>query len=142
MPAQLLLTIVSFNLMVMLLLVCMIAIYRKPASWPTALCLFLGYLVGFVDLQVSEVQFPVLLLLAFGFFIGFSSRNRALLHGVLLAGWVPLGALVKYLAMPGALKFGPEVFGSLLAFVPAFVGIGIGVVMQRRDNDVEQLAGE
>src|SRR4051812_31118364 len=117
MSPHLLLTVIGFNAVFLLLPACVITIYRRPDYWQTTLAVFLGYLVGFVNLATDEVQFPVLLLLAFGFFVGFASKQRAVVHAILLAIWVPIGQGVHMAIDHESVKFVPEFLGSFIAFI-------------------------
>ena len=77
MSQQLWFTVIAFHTIVLFLPFSMMILYRRPKSWNSIFALFLGLVVAFIDLQTDEVQFPSLLLLAFGFFLGFAQPKRA-----------------------------------------------------------------
>src|SRR5512140_3503620 len=131
MSDKLILTIVSFNTMALLLPVCMFVLYKKPKYWHTTLTLFLGFLVGFIDLESDEVILPVLLLLAFGFFIGFSNREYAWAYALMIAVWVPVGAFIHLWLQPEPARGLQEGFGACISFLPAFLGVYSGVFVHR-----------
>ena len=140
MPESTLTTVITFNSLALLLPILMIVLYRKPDFLQTALSIFAGFLIGMINLRSNEVQFPVLLLLSFGFFVGFSRREHAWMRALLLAMWVPLGQCVEYVLHLDTIKFGPEVIGSLMAFVPAFIGVYSGVLLGSKNRLAQQTA--
>lgn len=70
-------TVIWFNSLVLYLPLSMIIVYKRPALWQLLLSIFLGIIVGILDTKTDEVQFPALLLLVFGFFMGFVQPVRA-----------------------------------------------------------------
>lgn len=134
MPFKTLLTMLSFGTMAALLPVCIVVLYKRPAQWHTVLTIYLGFLVGFIDLNCDEVSLPVLLLLAFGFFLGFARQDKAWLHAILLAVWVPISSVIHLCLQPGEARWLQEGLGSCIAFIPAFIGIYIGVAVGRSTN--------
>ena len=87
----------------------------------------LGIAVGFLDLQFSEVQSSVLVLLVFTFVMGAVSPRFAWLWALLIGGGVfgahafARAANIPILAPPNHLV------ETLIALVPAFVGAYSGV---------------
>lgn len=81
----------------------------------------LGCIVGYLDLQFSEVQSSVLVILVFTFVMGAISPRFAWLWALLIGGGV-FGAS----ALTGR---GPShhLYETLLALVPAFLGAYLGV---------------
>ena len=77
MNAQVLFTMVWFHTLVLFLPLSMFLLYRWPSLWHHLLAIFLGIITGLIDLRSDEVQFPALLLIIFGFFLGFSQPTRA-----------------------------------------------------------------
>ncbi len=87
---SILVTIVGFHTLVLYLPVAALILYIRPKAWHYLLTLFLGLLIAFIDLQTDEVQLPALLLLTFGFFLGFAESARPWRWAAILGVWVPL----------------------------------------------------
>ncbi len=130
MPARILFTVVTFNSLVLFLPIAMLVLWRKPQLWLHLLTFFLGVITGFIGYGTDDPQFPVLLLLVFGFFAGFAQPKRAWLWALLLAVWVPLFELaaVAVGASKGQLSSALE---SFIVFLPAFLGAYGGVLVNR-----------
>jgi len=126
MPAKLLFTVVGFNMLFVIFLAGVVITYFRPNRFGTMASLFLGWLAGFVDLNSTEPQFVVLLLLAFGFFIGFVTPQKVWKHALLLGAFVPLGQFMWIIATDHWGTIVPEGFGALIAFLPAFGGSYLG----------------
>jgi len=123
-------TIVSFNLLVLFLPVAILLLWRNPRHWVRLLTIFLGMIVGLLDLHSSEVQMTALLLLVFGFFTGFAEPSKAWLSAILLAMWIPIITVAALFA--GAIHGQPfGVPATMFAFFPALVGAYLGVLVQR-----------
>ena len=124
---------IGFNTLLGAMVLAIILSYVRPALFPWCMAGFLGLLVGYINLLTDATQFPVMLLLAFGFFMGYQTRKRVWLVPVLLAFWVPGGELLQLLFGtlhgPGTMPFGP-----LLAFVPAAIGTAVGGFLRYRTN--------
>lgn len=130
-------TVIAFNTLVLALPIAAIVLWRKPELWLHLWTLFVGVLVGLMDVKATEVQLTVLLLLAFGFFAGFNQPRRAWRWALLLGVWVPIFA---FIAMGvGLTQFRVEQqFGSLIALIPAFLGTYAGVVVKRFSSSAQQ----
>lgn len=123
-------TVVGFYLLVLLLPISVILLYRKPNLWHHLFALFLGMLVGYLDLHSDDPQFAVLLLLVFGFFLGYSQTTSAWRWALLLGVWVPLFGILKILYDGTTDRLVSDGFFSILALVPAFIGVYGGVFMK------------
>ena len=130
MNGQLLWTVLRFHALAALLPVSMIVLYRRPGIWAYAFATFLGIVTAMIDSATEEVQLPVLLLLVFGFFLGFQAQRRAWLTALLLALWIPAFNLVRIVMDHQPDKLAGEGFGSLIALVPAFVGTFAGAILR------------
>jgi len=130
MSIQTIFIVIAFNTLVLALPIAAIILWRKPELWLHLWTLFVGVLVGLMDVRANEVQMTVLLLLAFGFFAGFNQPRRAWRWALLLGVWVPIFA---FIAMGiGLTQFrAQQQFGSFIALVPAFLGTYAGVVVKR-----------
>ncbi len=106
------------------------------AGWlvPCLLSLALGLLIGWVDSHVEPVQLTVLLLLACGFGLGvWLARARVLwLCALLLGAGVFLFHLGEtWLGVEPRYPSEPNIFASLVALAPAFVGVFVGVMARK-----------
>ena len=126
MPAKLLFTIVGFNLLVVIFLVGVVVVYFRPNQFGMMAALFLGWLTGFINLSTSEAQFPVLLLLAFGFFLGFTTPKNVWKQAIVLGLFVPLSQFIWIEVMHQNELFFSDGVGSLISFLPAFGGVYLG----------------
>jgi hypothetical protein len=128
MSDTLLFTVIPFHLLVVLVPISAFVLYKFPQAFHYLLALFLGVLVGYINLHTDEEIFPVLLLIAFGLFLGFTQAKKSWLYVVLLAMWVPLGEFVSLLARH---KHTIDFISSMVAFLPASVGVYAGVFLRR-----------
>lgn len=133
-------TVIAFNALVLALPIGAITLWRKPELWLHLWTLFIGVVVGLMDVKATEVQLTVLLLLAFGFFAGFNQPRRAWRWAMLLSVWVPIFGFVALGV--GLTQFrAQEQFGSFIALVPAFLGTYAGVIVRQlarktQDTDI------
>lgn len=130
MDPKLLFTVTGFHLLVALVPLAMLLIYARPALYRWTLAVYLGVLTGFINLQSDEVQFPALLLIAFGFFLGYQERERIWLVPLLLAIWVPLGQCLRLWADPASGSVMSDGLMSFLAFLPAIAGTAGGYILR------------
>ena len=63
MSAQTLFTVIVFNSLVLFIPVAMLLLYMRPQLWHYLFALFLGLVIGWMDMHSVEVQPTVLLLL-------------------------------------------------------------------------------
>jgi len=126
MPVKLLFTIIGFNSLFLIFLAAIVIVYLRPQRWDGMLALFLGWLTGFINIESSEVQFPLLLLLSFGFFVGYARSKSAWRNAFILALFVPLSQFAWIIATHKYEAVISEGVGSLMAFVPAFAGAYVG----------------
>lgn len=130
MSTQNLFTFFAFNALLLSLPIAALALWLKPQWWLNVLTLFIGVLVGLMDLRATEVQMTAFLLIAFGFFAGFAQPRRAWRWALLLGAWVPLfGALAAAARLTNAR--GVDVIASLAAIMFALVGVYAGVIVKR-----------
>ncbi len=130
MNAHLVCTVIGFHLLVVLFPVTIFVLWKWPATWHIMLALFLGVLIGYLNLHSDEIQFPALLLLVLGFFIGFSHPHDAWVFALLLAMWIPIGQFLSTYFYDRTDRFVQEGILSLIAFVPAFAGTYAGVAVR------------
>ena len=126
MPAKLLFTIIGFNSLVVIFLAGVVVVYFRPNLFGMMASLFLGWLTGFINLSTSEPQFPVLLLLAFGFFLGFTTPKSVWKQAIVLGLFVPLSQFIWIEVTNQNELFFSDGVGSLISFLPAFGGVYLG----------------
>lgn len=132
MPSQTLFTMVVFYSLVLFVPVAMVLLYVRPQLWNFLFALFLGLVIGWIDMRATEVQPTVLMLLVFGLFLGFAQPAHAWRWALLLAVWVPLGGLAAQLAgLRAGAPAEPGVLASFIAFIPALVGSYGGALANR-----------
>lgn len=117
---------IGFNFLALIFLAGIIVVYFWPGRFGMMASLFLGWLTGFINLGTSEVQFTVLLLLAFGFFLGFTTPKDVWKHALLLGVFVPLSQFIWIAATLQKELVISDGIGSLIAFLPAFGGVYLG----------------
>lgn len=108
------------------------------------LALAAGIFVGYVDIHSSEVFIPVLLILGFAFIFGYLLPGIAWRLALLIGIGVPLVGLAAYY-LGYETKYVEElkrlqenyvynikdVLTSVLAFIPAFIGVYAGVILKK-----------
>ena len=124
MPTKLLLTVAGFHVLVVCVPIAVLLSLLTPRLHKAMFALFLGLLVGFLNLQGDDVQFPVLLLLAFAFFLAYQEPKLPWHLALILGAWVPAGELIRS-ALTSA-EHPQGLLGSFVAFVPAFIGTVVG----------------
>ena len=129
MPNQVLFNMIVFNSLVLFLPMAAILLWLKADLWLPLLTMFLGVIIGMIDLTATEVQLPALMLLTIGFFAGYAKPKYAWVWALLLGIWVPLA---EFTALAIGLKIGyrPDILASSIALVPAFVGAYGGAFVQ------------
>jgi hypothetical protein len=126
MPAKLLFTIIGFDFLVVIFLAGVVVVYFRPNHFGIMMSLFLGWLTGFINLGASEPQFPALLLLAFGFFLGFTTPKSVWKHALVLGVFVPLSQFIWIVVTNQKELLLSDGVGSFVAFLPAFGGAYLG----------------
>ncbi len=121
-------TTAGFYILVLYFPLALMLVYARPYLWHYTLAVFLGMLVGYIDANSSEVHLPVLLLLTFGFFFAVAKPRKPLLLILVLAVWAPAVEWIKIMSGMND-KILADGVGSLLAFVPAALGVYGGVLM-------------
>ncbi len=126
MAAKLLITIIGFNVLAVIFLAGIVVVYFRPNQFGTMTSLFLGWLTGFINIGASEPQLPVLLLLAFGFFLGFTMPKNVWKHAIMLGAFIPLSQFIWIVMTHQSELVISDGVGSLIAFLPAFGGAYLG----------------
>jgi hypothetical protein len=126
MPIKLLFTVVGFNGLALVFLAGVVVVYFRPAQFGLMTSLFLGWLTAFVNLNSSEVQFPVLLLLSFGFIVGFVVRINVWKYALILGMFVPFSQFIWLAASHQTDLLLPDGVGSFIALIPSFGGVYLG----------------
>lgn len=140
MNPHILFTITWFHLLVLFLPLSVFLLYWKPHLWHNLLAIFLGSVTGVMNMSGDEIQLPVLLLLVFGFFLGFSEPKRAWRWALMLFMFVPLFECAKLLVNHSFGSIVQEGFGSFAAIIPAFVGTYTGAFI--RDAVIRKQSSE
>ena len=123
-------TFIAFSALMLALPIAAIVLWLKPQWWLNLLTLFIGVLVGLMDLQATQVQMTAFLMIAFGFFAGFVQPRRAWRWALMLGAWVPLfGAVAAAARLTNAR--GVDLVASFAAIAFALVGVYAGVVVKR-----------
>jgi len=128
-------TVISFYALVVLFFVSVILLYRSPARWHILLTIFLGFITAFIDAHSSEVSFSLLLLLSFGFFLGFMKPTRPFRTALLFSIWLPVTALIHIGIIGTYTVFFNEGVGSLLAIIPALGGSYLGSFIRKNSEN-------
>lgn len=131
MSHALMITVTGFHILVVALPAVILVAYLRPALLGWCMAFYLGLLTGFINLESNEVQFPVMLLLAFGFFMGFQIREHVVWLPVVLAVWVPAGQFIRLALDPASGSILGDGLASLAAFVPAAFGTAMGWGVRR-----------
>ncbi|MGB8648920.1 MAG: hypothetical protein WCF84_27030 [Anaerolineae bacterium] len=121
---------ITFNSLLLFVVVEAVILWRKPSWWLPLFTLFLGIVVGWFDAKSSEVSFSVLLLLTLGLFAGFQQPKRAWLWALFLGAGVPAFAFLTF-TLKVATPTPVELATSFLSLVFAFIGAYAGVVLRR-----------
>lgn len=113
---------VGFPFLAAVLLAMAVALCFKPRLWLPSLALFLGLLIGYVDLLSSAAQLPALMLLAAAFFVGFARPRHPWRWALLLGIWIPAGGVIQLALKTVGTPSPIHPAFSLLALIPALVG--------------------
>jgi len=128
-------SMVSFYFLVSFFFASVVFVYVSPNRWHILLTIFLGLVTAFIEVQSYEVSFSVLLLLAFGFFLGFTKPATPFRTASLFAIWLPLMTFF-HLAMTGSKSsFVSAGVGSFVAFIPAVGGSYLGALIRKHSAD-------
>ena len=140
MSKETLFTVIIFNSLVLFIPLAAALLFFRPRLWHYLFALFLGIVVGWLDRNASEVQGTVLLLLVFGLFMGFAQPKHAWRWALILGAFVPLMgfAAAAFGLKPFTVN---ETIGSLIAFVPAFIGTYAGAFVNRMSLRVTRASG-
>ncbi len=124
----------SFYALAIFFFLSVVVIYLSPKRWHTLLILFLGLMTAFIDMQTTEVSFSILLLLAFGFFLGFTKPSMPLRTALLLAVWLPLMAFARLAVLGTSSAILSEGIGSFVAFIPSIGGSFLGALIRKHSE--------
>ncbi len=130
MSPQNFLNFIIFNSLLVFMVLAAIALWLRPTLWLPLFTLFLGFIVGWLDLSSSEVSSSVLMLLMFGFFAGFAQPRRAWLSALLLGIWVPVLGYLAF-ALRVTHQTNTELITSWLPLVFSFAGAYAGFLARR-----------
>lgn len=84
-------------------------------------------IIGWIDLQASEVQPVVLLILSSTALLGFVQPPRAWLWALIIGSGILTAHLIgPWLGLNPLYEVQPNVFATLIALIPAFIGAYIG----------------
>ena len=90
-----------------------------------------GVVVGVTDLRSIDVQGPVAVLFSAGFILAAWHPDGAWRRGLMLGASVPLAHIVARLAHQSLPYSVDHPASTLLAFVPAMLGTGVGMLVSR-----------
>jgi hypothetical protein len=121
---------ITFYAMVAFVPVNLALLYRWPRLWHLLLALYLGLLVGLTDLRTDDPQLPILLLMTFGLFLGFDQPAGAWRWAIALGVWVPIIGIIAHGLRLSSAQLNDVLF-SIVALVPAFVGVYTGAFVRR-----------
>lgn len=93
-----------------------------------------GVMVGVTDLRSVDVQGPVAVLFSAGFVLAAWHPEGAWRRGLMLGASVPLAHLVARVTHQALPYTVDHPASTLLAFVPAMLGTGVGVLVSRLRN--------
>ena len=138
MNPQVLFTMTWFHTLVLFLPLAMVLLYKWPKLWHNLLSIFLGIIIGLIDLHSDEVQFTVLLLLIFGLFLGFNQPKGAWKWAIMLSIWIPILGIASIIVGGSYEKLFNEGIFSCIAVVPAMIGVYAGVAIQSKVEPPEK----
>ena len=125
------LTMFAFYFLVFLFPFSIFILLISPKHWHRMFTICLGVIIGFINIHSSEVQLLIILLLIFGLFLGFTNPKHAWLTALILVIWIPVSQCIYLIATNAQEKFISDGVGSLLSFIPAFVGVYVGVMAKK-----------
>jgi hypothetical protein len=121
---------VLFNSLLLYLPLTALVLWRKPGWWLPLQTCFLGIVIGWWDLRITEVSVSAFLLLMLSVFAGYAQPKRAWLFALVLGMWIPVFALVsKTLKITSPTP--TELITSLLVFVFTLAGAYGGALVRR-----------
>jgi hypothetical protein len=96
-----------------------------------SLALIFCLVTGYINLHASEVQAPILTILVFTFLLGYLHPKRAWLWAIVLSLSIPLSFVIPpLLGYPTPYQPSPNIFATLIALIPAFIGTYAGVLFR------------
>jgi hypothetical protein len=107
------------------------AMDRRSAGL-SLLAFAMGLLTGYIDFHATEVQATVGVLLIFTFIFGFASPRQTWRWALCIGIGVPLlHILNSLLRLPPPYPVEPNILGTFIALIPAFIGAYCGVFARR-----------
>ena len=94
MSPHLTLVVFGFHSLVVAFLVLATIYYFRPRWWASLFGVFLGLLVGYINLLGTEPVFIAFLLIVFSFFLGSARERPPWWTFLLVSAWVPVSILV------------------------------------------------
>ena len=135
MTMQTVFTLGAFYSLALFVPLALVLMYIRPQLWPWLFAIFLGMLTAWLDAGASEVLPIILLLFAFGAFLGFARPEKPWRWALLLGIWVPLGwLLAAALGIRDWKKI--ELIGAAVPFIPALAGSYLGALVHRAGEKV------
>jgi len=128
----------SFYSIVLFFFATVVLIYFSPKRWHDSLTFFLGLVTAFIDTQSTEVSFTILLLLAFGFFLGFAKPGTPLRTGILLVVWMPVFTFVHSALVTRGSSLFNDALISFFASLPALGGTFLGALVRKHSRGFPQ----
>ena len=129
MQSQVWFNIIGFHSLALSLPLAAFILYKRPHLLHHLMALFLGLLTAFVDQHGDDPQFTVLLLLTFGFFMGFSQPEKVWRWALLLSAWVPFTMILRIVLEGRHGEFVNEGLFSIVPLVPGFIGSYAGSLL-------------
>ena len=102
--------------------------------WPYSFASFTGVLTAYLDMHSDDPQLAVLLLFAFGLFLGSNLTAHNWRHGLFLGLWIPFTQFLRIIPEGRLDAIVGEGLFSLLALIPAMLGVSLGSVLRSRSN--------
>jgi hypothetical protein len=131
MKTDALFTMLSFYSLVFLFVLFVVLLSLDTKRWHVLMTIFLGIVTAIIDTHSNEVSFSILLLLAFGFFLGFTHPSKPMRTALLLGAWVPCATVISTVVLHKPSLFWAEGIGSFVALVPSFLGAYLGVLVRK-----------
>ena len=97
-----------------------------------------GVVVGVTDLRTADVQGPVAVLFSAGFVLAAWHPDGAWRRGLMLGASVPFAHLVAQVTHHPLPYTVDHPASTMLAFVPAMLGTGVGMLVSRLRQPVER----
>jgi len=100
--------------------------------WLTALAIVLGFITAYAALHGAGDLLVYVLLFMFGGLLGYVGPESPWRWGLVLGIWVPIAEIVYRMSLPSGAPPPAQLLQPLIALVPSFLGVYIGMVLRRR----------